>query len=114
LRRPNGVLLKALRVAGIRPAKRVTASPSAPPPNGSPVSPTPTTPAGSKLSLIRFGRIPLLVIDEVGYIPFEADAASLFFQLVSSRSERASVIATSNKPFGSLGRVLRRRHRRAP
>lgn len=29
------------------------------------------------------GRIPLLV-DEVGYIPFEAEAANLFFQLVSS------------------------------
>src|SRR5439155_1361109 len=44
--------------------------------------------------LTRLGRIPLLLIDEVGYIPFEADAANLFFQLVSSRYERASVIAT--------------------
>ncbi len=39
--------------------------------------------------LRRLGRIPLLVIDEVGYIPFEAEAANLFFQLVSSRYERA-------------------------
>jgi DNA replication protein DnaC len=50
--------------------------------------------------LIRLGRYPLLVIDEVGYIPFEAEAANLFFQLVSSRYERASLIVTSNKPFG--------------
>ncbi|MGQ0617155.1 MAG: IS21-like element helper ATPase IstB [Acidimicrobiia bacterium] len=56
--------------------------------------------------LTRLGRIPLLVIDEVGYIPFEADAANLFFQLVSSRYERASVIVTSNKPFGRWGEVF--------
>jgi DNA replication protein DnaC len=50
--------------------------------------------------LVRLGRYPLLVIDEVGYIPFEPEAANLFFQLVSSRYERASLIVTSNKPFG--------------
>jgi hypothetical protein len=46
------------------------------------------------------------VIDEVGYIPFEAEAANLFFQLVSARYERASVIVTSNKPFGRWGEVF--------
>ena len=56
--------------------------------------------------LVRLGRSPLLVIDEVGYIPFDADAANLFFQLVSSRYERASVIVTSNKPFGRWGEVF--------
>lgn len=56
--------------------------------------------------LIRLGRIPLLIIDEVGYIPFDAEAANLFFQLVSSRYERASVIVTSNKPFGRWGEVF--------
>jgi DNA replication protein DnaC len=50
--------------------------------------------------LTRLARVPLLVVDEVGYIPFEAEAANLFFQLVSSRYERASLIVTSNKPFG--------------
>ncbi|WP_230871641.1 IS21-like element helper ATPase IstB, partial [Mycobacterium canetti] len=50
--------------------------------------------------LIRLARYPLLVVDEVGYIPFEPEAANLFFQLVSSRYERASLIVTSNKPFG--------------
>src|SRR5213593_1606136 len=54
--------------------------------------------------LTRLGRYPLLVIDEVGYIPFEAEAANLFFQLVSARYERASVIVTSNKPFGKAHR----------
>ncbi len=33
--------------------------------------------------LARLGRYPLVVVDEVGYIPFEAEAANLFFQLVS-------------------------------
>ena len=56
--------------------------------------------------LIKLGRVPLLIIDEVGYIPFEAEAANLFFQLVSSRYERASLIVTSNKPFGRWGEVF--------
>jgi DNA replication protein DnaC len=56
--------------------------------------------------LTRLGRYPLLVIDEVGYIPFEAEAANLFFQLVSARYERASLVVTSNKPFGRWGEVF--------
>ena len=55
---------------------------------------------------MKLGRIPLLIIDEVGYIPFDAEAANLFFQLVSSRYERASLIVTSNKPFGRWGEVF--------
>ena len=50
--------------------------------------------------LVRLGRYPCLIVDEVGYIPFEPEAANLFFQLVSSRYERASLIVTSNKVFG--------------
>jgi len=56
--------------------------------------------------LVKLGRIPLIIVDEVGYIPFEAEAANLFFQLVSSRYERASLIVTSNKPFGRWGEVF--------
>jgi DNA replication protein DnaC len=56
--------------------------------------------------LRRLGRIPLIVIDEVGYIPFEADAANLFFQLVSARYERASVIMSSNKAFSRWGETF--------
>jgi DNA replication protein DnaC len=50
--------------------------------------------------LTRLSRVPVLIIDEVGYIPFEPEAANLFFQLESARYERASLIVTSNKPFG--------------
>src|SRR3954447_25445790 len=56
--------------------------------------------------ITRLGRIPLLIVDEVGYIPFEPEAANLFFQLVSARHERASLIVTSNKPFGRWGEVF--------
>jgi DNA replication protein DnaC len=56
--------------------------------------------------LTRLGRYPLLIVDEVGYIPFESAAANLFFQLVSTRYERASLIVTSNKPFGRWGEVF--------
>jgi DNA replication protein DnaC len=56
--------------------------------------------------LTRLGRYPLIVIDEVGYIPFEPEAANLFFQLVSARYERSSLIVTSNKAFGRWGEVF--------
>jgi len=61
---------------------------------------------GLQDELRKLARTPLVIIDEVGYIPFEADAANLFFQLVSSRYERASVIMTSNKPFSRWGEVF--------
>src|SRR5713101_7343522 len=49
---------------------------------------------------------PLLVVDEVGYIPFDAQAANLMFSLVSSRYERASLVVTSNKPFSAWGEIF--------
>ena len=56
--------------------------------------------------LTRLRRYGLIIIDEVGYLPFEQDAANLFFQLVSSRYEHASLILTSNLPFSSWGGVF--------
>jgi DNA replication protein DnaC len=56
--------------------------------------------------LDRLERIPLLVCDEVGYIPFDPQAASLMFMLVSRRYERASMIVTSNKPFSAWGEIF--------
>ena len=53
--------------------------------------------------LAALGPIALLNVDEVGYIPFDPQAASLMFALVSSRYERASMILTSNKPFSRWG-----------
>jgi DNA replication protein DnaC len=56
--------------------------------------------------LDRLRRIPLLVVDEVGYIPFDPDAAALFFALISSRYERASMIVSSNKTFSSWAEIF--------
>jgi DNA replication protein DnaC len=56
--------------------------------------------------ITRLGRIPLIVVDEVGYIPFDPAAANLIFQLVSARYERASMIVTSNKPFSGWGEIF--------
>ena len=56
--------------------------------------------------LARLRRYGLIIVDEVGYLPFEQDAANLFFQLVSSRYEHASLILTSNLPFSGWGGVF--------
>ena len=56
--------------------------------------------------LRRLGFIPLVVVDEVGYIPFDPEAANLMFSLVSARYERASMIVTSNKPFSAWGEIF--------
>src|ERR1700732_3845020 len=56
--------------------------------------------------LDKLQRIPLLVCDEVGYIPFDPQAANLMFMLVSRRYERASLIVTSNKPFSAWGEIF--------
>ncbi len=56
--------------------------------------------------LRRLGRTPLVIVDEVGYVPFDPEAAKLMFHLVSGRYERASLIVTSNKPFSVWGEVF--------
>src|SRR5271157_4713665 len=56
--------------------------------------------------LRRLERYPLLVCDEVGYIPFDPHAANLMFMLVSRRYERASLIVTSNQPFSAWGEIF--------
>ena len=48
----------------------------------------------------------MLVVDEVGYIPFDPEAANLMFSLVSARYERASLIVTSNKTFSAWGEIF--------
>lgn len=56
--------------------------------------------------LRRLKRYKLLIIDEVGYLPFDAQAANLLFQLVAHRYEQGSVLVTSNMPFGRWGEVF--------
>ncbi len=49
---------------------------------------------------------PLLIIDEIGYIPIDRHGANLFFQLVSRRYERGAIILTSNQSLGAWGDVF--------
>ncbi len=56
--------------------------------------------------LRRLSFVPLIVVDEVGYIPFDPEAANLMFSLVSARYERASLIVTSNKAFSAWGEIF--------
>ncbi|WP_276615334.1 IS21-like element helper ATPase IstB [Gordonia sp. ABSL49_1] len=54
----------------------------------------------------RLRRYRLLIIDEIGYLPFDSDTANLFFQLIASRYEQGSVLITSNMPFGRWGEIF--------
>lgn len=44
-----------------------------------------------------FTKYKLLIIDEMGYLPFDEEGAYCLFQLISKRYERSSTIFTSNK-----------------
>lgn len=48
----------------------------------------------------------LLIVDEIGYIPIDRQGANLFFQLVSRRYERGSILLTSNQSVGAWGEVF--------
>ena len=56
--------------------------------------------------LLHFTKPKLLIIDELGYLPLEPDAAHLMFQLVSRRYERGSVLVTSNLTTSEWGNVF--------
>jgi len=57
--------------------------------------------------LARLARYPLIIVDEVGYIPFEPEAANLFFQLIS-RPQRRRCSIRSIRPWWSWCDQLRR------
>ena len=59
-----------------------------------------------KRYLAKLSRFELLVVDEVGYIPFSAEGAQLLFQVFSDRYEKGSVIVTSNLPFAQWTSVF--------
>jgi DNA replication protein DnaC len=52
------------------------------------------------------GRLDLLVVDELGYLPMDSRRASLFFQLVNHLYTRASIVLTTNMPFDAWGTVF--------
>ena len=48
----------------------------------------------------------LLIIDEIGYLPFTAQESKLLFEVIAKRYEKGSVILTSNLPFGQWGQIF--------
>jgi len=53
-----------------------------------------------------YSKAKLLIIDELGYLPFEPKAAHLFFQLISRRYEKGSTLITSNRSVSEWGEVF--------
>lgn len=58
------------------------------------------------LFLDQMARTDLLIIDELGYLSLTKQTARLFFQLISKRYEKGSIIVTSNKPFEQWGEIF--------
>src|SRR6476661_4476047 len=56
--------------------------------------------------LTFYAKPKLLVVDELGYLPFEKHTANLFFQLVTRRYERGSMLITSNQMVTQWGHVF--------
>jgi DNA replication protein DnaC len=56
--------------------------------------------------LTEFAKPRLLIIDELGYLPFERQAAHLFFQLVNRRYEKGSLMVTTNQRVSEWGTVF--------
>jgi DNA replication protein DnaC len=56
--------------------------------------------------LTHYSKPKLLIVDELGYLPLEQNAAHLFFQLVSRRYERGSILLSSNRSVGEWGEVF--------
>jgi uncharacterized protein (TIGR00645 family) len=48
----------------------------------------------------------LLIVDEIGYTPFDADTTALFFRLVAHRYERASLVVTGDRPLGRWDEIF--------
>ena len=60
-------------------------------------------PSRNEKSLLRLqaqlAKIPLLIVDELGYVPFSKTGAELLFEIFSQRYECGSIAVTSNLPF---------------
>jgi len=55
----------------------------------------------------RYGRVEVLVLDELGYIPLSRSDAELLFRVFAERQERRTIVLTTNLPFGEWTSVFR-------
>jgi len=63
-------------------------------------------PAALERRLRRYLRPALLVVDEVGYLSYNAHHADLLFDIVNRRNQDKSTIVTTNKPFAEWNEVF--------
>jgi DNA replication protein DnaC len=54
----------------------------------------------------RYGRLDLLLLDELGYVQLDPHGAELLFQIITERDERASIAIATNLPFSEWGTVI--------
>ena len=54
----------------------------------------------------RYGRLDLLLLDELGYVRLDSRGAELLFQIITDREERASIAIGTNLPFSEWGTVF--------
>jgi DNA replication protein DnaC len=54
----------------------------------------------------RYSRYGVLIIDELGYVPFSKEGAQLIFQILAERNERMPVIITTNMGFGDWTQIF--------
>jgi DNA replication protein DnaC len=57
-------------------------------------------------TLQRYSRYDLLIVDELGYVPFSKEGAELLFQVFAERHERKSVIITTNIGFADWTQIF--------
>ena len=53
-----------------------------------------------------FKSLDLFIIDELGYLPLDTEGAKLFFELVSQRYEKGSIVVTSNRSFSEWDKIF--------
>jgi DNA replication protein DnaC len=54
----------------------------------------------------RYGRLDLLLLDELGYVQLDPRGAELLFQIITEREKRASIGLATNLPFSEWGSVF--------
>src|SRR5262249_49673557 len=54
----------------------------------------------------RYGRLDLLLLDELGYVQVDPRGAELLFQVITERDEKASIAIGTNLPFSEWGTVF--------
>lgn len=54
----------------------------------------------------KLAKVRMVIIDELGYIPFSKTGAELLFEVFSQRYERGSILITTNLPFEEWTSVL--------